>query len=149
VAANQAQITIPPPPCMIVGMSFCLFFKLICCVLCSLYDELCMTKCLHFGLVCPMGIVPEGLCFVQMQLYKPKLCCRVPFRKESFSWRARICSVFFLIVLSWALTFNMVTEACRVWDVTLFFAVSLRIACSAFVVNLLGRPHQAKPNFHL
>jgi len=36
-----------------------------------------MTKHLHFGLVCPKDIVPEVLCFVQMQLYKSKLCWRL------------------------------------------------------------------------
>ena len=29
----------------------------------------------------------------------------------------------FLIVLSWTLTFNMLTEVCRVWDVALFFCI--------------------------
>ena len=42
----------------------------------------------------------------------------------------------FLIVLSWTLTFNMLTEACRVWDVALgFFVVSLSIAQSPHILG--------------
>ena len=47
-------------------------FVLICCVWFPPNVLLCIrTKHLHFGLVCPKDIVPEVLCFVQMQLCKP------------------------------------------------------------------------------
>ena len=98
---------------------------------------------LHCGLMCPKDIVPEVLRFVQMQLYQPKLCRHVLFREKRLS-AATLPNkpyLFSLIVLSWTLTFNMLTEACRVWDVAhLLFAVSLSITQSDFGVNLLGRP---------
>ncbi|MEE6520624.1 hypothetical protein FKM82_018546 [Ascaphus truei] len=79
-----------------------------------------MAKRLQFGLVCPKDIVPEVLCFVQMQLGKTKPCCHVLFREkrlspgnpskqtilvQSFSNSFSNCTVR---------NFNMLTEACRV-----------------------------------
>jgi len=64
---------------------------------------------------------PEVLWFVQIQLCKPKLCCHVLFREKRLSPttlpKKPYLFSFFLIILSWTLTFNMLTEACRVWDV--------------------------------
>jgi len=96
----------------------------ICCIWFSSNVALCiMAKHLHFGLVCPNNIV---LWFVQMQLCKPIrgfLMITLPKKPYLFS--------FLLIVLSWTLTFNMLTEACRVWDEALgFFAVPLSSARS-------------------
>ena len=44
-----------------------------------------MTYRFHVGFVCPKDIVPEVLLLVQMQLYKPKLCCYVLFRGKRLS----------------------------------------------------------------
>ena len=41
-----------------------------------------MTKHLHFGLVCPMDIVPEVLWFIQMQLHKPLAILPCSFKRE-------------------------------------------------------------------
>ena len=51
VAAEQAQIVSPPPPCLTVDV-------LICCVWFSPNVLLCiMTKRLHFDFICPKDIV--------------------------------------------------------------------------------------------
>lgn len=69
----------------------------------------------------------QGLVAVkQEQIISP------PPQEKKFSWKTPILFSFFLILLSWNLTFNMLTEACRVEDVEAEgealggFAVSLR-----------------------
>jgi len=74
VAAGQAQIISPPPPCLTVSMKW----------LCW-YAVSNMINCLNSGLVCSKNIVPGVLWFVQMQLCKPKLCCHVLFKEKKLS----------------------------------------------------------------
>lgn len=87
-----------------------------------------------FGLISPKDIVQEAMCFHQMQIWELVPCDHVLgfwfLSEETFSWRSsptpkkQTCSVF-LIVLSRFLTFNLLTEACNVWDVAPgFIAVS-------------------------
>lgn len=88
--------------------------ELTCCVRFSLWPN-------HFVLVSPKDIVPAVLWFVQMQL------CNLSCTAMSFLERrgynpatlsiSHACTIFFILVLSWTLTSNMPTEACRVWDV--------------------------------
>jgi len=81
-----------------------------------------VTHLRQFGLICPKDFVSEFLWFVQKQLCKTK-----PFAH--------------VFVLFWTLSFNLLTEACRVWGVVLGLpAISLSITQSDLGVNLLGRP---------
>ena len=141
VAAEQAHIISPPLPCLTVGLGCLCWYAVFgflqtCC--CALWPNICT-------LVFSKVIVPEVSWFVQMQF--ANLSCaamfflwRRAFFLQSFQ-RSHTYSVFFLIILSWTLTFNMQTEACRVWDVALeFFVVFLSIAQSDFGVSLLVRP---------
>lgn len=61
VAAKQDQMIISPPPCLTVEMR-CLVFTKPGAVHYDQTSPLC--------LVCPNHIVPEVLCFVQMQFCK-------------------------------------------------------------------------------
>lgn len=45
-----------------------------------------MAKQLDFGFVCPKNIVSKALQFVQMQPYKPRLCCHVLLEKSSIAF---------------------------------------------------------------
>jgi len=119
VTANQAQIISPPPPCLTVSMRCSCWYAVVgflqtCCG--ALWPNISTL-----GLFVQKKLFQK--CFVQMQLYKPKLCCHVLFRAKRFSPatlpnKPYLFSLF-LTVLSWTLTFNMITEACRVWDVAL------------------------------
>ena len=92
-----------------------------------------LAKHLHFGLI------PKVLWFVQMQLYTPKPSCDILF------WEKRLSpgnpSKKNKLVQSFSYFSNMLTKACRVWDVALgFCAISLRVAQSDLGVNLQGHP---------
>lgn len=79
---------------------------------------------LCFNLVWPSGIFPEVLWFGQVQFCKPHLCFRVLLMRNFLLPvlpHSLYSSSLFLIVLSWTLTFNMLSEPCRVWDVALSF----------------------------
>lgn len=62
-----------------------------------------------------------------------------PFKQAKWTFR---CSVFFLMVLSWILTFNMLSYSCKVGNVAL--GLSLSISQSEIWVNLLGHPPLGK-----
>lgn len=44
-----------------------------------------MAEHLHFGLIFLNAVVPEVLWFVQLQLFKPRLCCHVLFKQKKLS----------------------------------------------------------------
>lgn len=75
-------------------------------------------------------------------------------KKEAFSWHEFQNKPYLLSMfpteLLWTLTFNMLTEFCRVWNVALgYFAISLSIACSDLDVIVLGHPLQGKSEIYL
>ena len=80
VAAEQTKMISPPPACLTVGMRYVFgVLRTWCCVSWSNIREV----------------------FFHMQLCKPKLCCSIPNKPYLIS--------LFIIVLSWTLTFNMLT----------------------------------------
>lgn len=90
---------------------------------------------MHYAQISPLlSHLCKWHCFrslvVQMQLCKPMFCCHVLFRKKVLSSNNKpYLFILFLIVLSWTLTFSMLTKTCRVWNVALgFFAVYLSFA---------------------
>lgn len=90
---------------------------------------------MHYAQISPLlSHLCKWHCFrslvVQMQLCKPMFCCHVLFRKKVLSSNNKpYLFILFLIVLSWTLTFSMLTKTCRVWNVVLgFFAVYLSFA---------------------
>lgn len=92
--------------------------------------------CFTVGLRCFLhfGVVPFIFWFVQMQLWKPKHLQRDEiFSGELFKYKPQLFCLF-LNVLSWILTFNILTEACRSWDVTLGFT-PVSIIQSDFKLN--------------
>lgn len=92
--------------------------------------------CFTVGLRCFLhfGVVPFIFWFVQMQLWKPKHFQRDEiFSRELFKNKPQLFCLF-LNVLSWILTFNILTEACRSWDVTLRFT-PVSIIQSDFKLN--------------
>ncbi len=102
-----------------------------------------MAKHLHSGLICSKVI--EDSWFVQMQLCKPKTCCHAFLDRRSFPLTSLpnmpYLSHIFLPVLSWILSFNMLTEARRVCGEVLGLStISLSITRSDLGVNLLGCP---------
>ena len=141
VAAEQAQIISPLPPCLIGGLR-CLcwyavfgFLQMCCCalwanisaVVSSVQNTLFQKSCGLFrwnfaSLSC------AAMFFFQERMFSPTT---LPNKPYLFS--------FFLIVLALKLIFNMLTEACRVWDAAFgFYAVSLSTAHSDLGVNLTG-----------
>jgi len=86
-----------------------------------------MTKHVHFGLIYLKDIVTKVLRFVQMQLFKPKPCCHVLSQHTILVQSFYNCTV---------MTFNILTEACRVWGVvdlvTLSTIASLRSLADVF-----------------
>ena len=119
-------------------------FVLIYCRWFSSNMLLCiMDKYIQFVPVCPNNVYPEVLWLVQMELCKPKQCCHILLKAKAFLQQllqtSQICSVFFIIVLSWTLIFIMLTEACRVEDIALeISSLSLSIAWSNLGLNLLN-----------
>lgn len=102
------------------SQSWCEVFVQVGCVWFSPNTVLAQHRC--FGLDYPKGVAPWVLWFVQMPLSKPKLCCQ-----------------------SSTISFNMLTEACKVVDTTLVFlfvwalllAIVLTHTCLLHTIKLL------------
>lgn len=113
---KQAPIITPPLSCPTVGM------RCLCWYAVGIFQTwCCAAKHLHFGLISSKDI-PEVLWFLIYKLIfreKNHSLASVPNKQYFFS--------LFLIMLSWTLTFDMLTEVSRVWDVVPFFAVPLSI----------------------
>ncbi len=103
-----------------------------------------MAKHLHFGLICSKDIVLEILWFVQMQLCKPKLCCHAFLEKRLSSGKPSKHAILVPYFSNCTiLSFNMLTEACKVCGVVLGLSAILGIVSvtwSDLGVNLLGCP---------
>ncbi len=93
-----------------------------------------------------LSVVLEVLWFVQMQLCKPKPCCHVFFLERRGFLLASLpnmpyLSHIFLTVLSWTLSFHMLTEACRLCgEVLVLSDIPLSVTRSDLGLNSLGRP---------
>lgn len=71
----------------------------------------------------PKVIIPEVLSFIQMQRCNPKPYCRVLlYRERRLSTITPSKKVTHIQPFSnWTSTFNMLSEACRVWGMALWF----------------------------
>lgn len=132
VSAVKAQIINPPPPCLTVAMR--------CLCRCAVYDVIQSWCC---------AVQPDIvslLSSVQRTMFHKSCDFFNLIRGSLFASLSNNLSSLFLIVLWWTLTFVMIIEACRVWDLALgfVFAVSLSITGSDFGVNLPGRPFSVK-----
>lgn len=109
VAVKEAQINTPPSPVSTRCLCEYVWFS----INVVLYIK---ARRFHFGLVRPENIVPEVSWFIQMQLCKYKLSCYVLCREKRLflSKQATFAQCF---SNSAVISFNLLTEACRVLDV--------------------------------
>ena len=85
------------------------------------------AKQLHLGLIGLWDIVPEVLLFVQLQLCKTQSCLHFLFRQKKSSpdnpstQAVLVQSLYNCVVMDGTITFNVISEGCRVRDVALAF----------------------------
>lgn len=123
VIAIQAHNCTPLSQCMTAVKCAC-FCQLLCCAL--LQDTFTL-------------VFPHVFWIFLVQFYTANLYCHILFRQKRLSsGKPFKQAVFFLIAFSWSLRFNMLTQACSLWDAVIgIFRISLTITRSDLGVNLL------------